>query len=222
MDVASWSRSGYGVLVLSIVLATLLPKRAATHEGGEETVDETILLGRIVRGDTAAYRALYDRLGSQSLALAIRVLGARTEAEDTVQETFLDVWTRAAQFDPVRGSGRAWVLSMVRNRAIDRLRTRDAVSRMIDRAESQQAATPRASDSPSDELTRAEAQRTVQVALSELAAPQRHALELAYFEGLSQSEIAERLGEPLGTVKSRVRAAMEKLAQLVRHEGDRS
>jgi len=209
-----------GMPVLSVVLAALLPKRAAKVQG--EGGDEASLLRRVARGDKGAYRTLYDRLGSQSLAIAIRVLGGKAEAEDTVQETFLDVWTRAAQFDPVRGSGRAWVLSMVRNRAIDRLRTRGAVSRMIERAESQQATAPIASTSPADELTRAEAQLSIHVAMSELTDAQRHALELAYFEGLSQSEIAERLGEPLGTVKSRVRAAMEKLASLLPHEGDRS
>ena len=206
--------------MLSFLLAALLPRGASDPSGAEP--DEASLIARAARGDKTAYRALYDRLVSQSLALAIRVLGSRAEAEDTVQETFLDVWTRAGQFDRARGSGRAWVLSMVRNRAIDRLRTRGAVSRMIERAESLELTAPRSNESPADELTRSEAQLSIHAAMTELTDQQRHALELAYFEGLSQSEIATKLGEPLGTVKSRVRAAMDRLSKLVPDDRGRS
>ena len=207
--------------VLSFVLTFVAARINANADGGGEP-DEGALLTRIARGDREAYRTLYERLASQGLGLAMRVLGSRAEAEETLQESFLDVWTRSGQFDAARGNGRSWVLSMIRNRSIDRVRTRGAVSRMVDRAEADAVTLPRHIETPADALVRNEARAQVQGAMAELTDEQRHALELAYFEGLSQSEIAERLGEPLGTVKSRVRAAMEKLGRLIPKDRGRS
>ena len=207
--------------VLSFVLTFVAARVGAQASAGGEP-DEGALLARIARGDRDAYRTLYERLAAQGLGLALRVLGSRAEAEETLQESFLDVWTRCAQFDASRGTGRAWVLSMIRNRSIDRVRTRGAVSRMVERAESDATTMPRHGESPADALVRSEARQQIQGAMAELTEQQRHAVELAYFEGLSQSEIAERLGEPLGTVKSRVRAAMEKLGRLIPTDRGRS
>jgi len=195
--------------VLSFLLSMLLPPTAAD--------DEATLLMRVARADRAALKALYDRLGRQALAVAFRVLGSRTDAEDALQETFLDVWKRSAAFDPARGSGRAWVLSMVRNRAIDRLRTRGAIGRLSDRVTDDRSAAPPRAPTPLEDVERLHARQRVQAALTELNADQRRVLEMAYFEGLSQTEIATKLQEPLGTIKSRVRTAMEKLALLLPH-----
>ncbi len=193
--------------VLGILLAALLPSRRAD--------EESALLTRIADTDRAALKTLYDRLSAQSMGVALRVLGSRAEAEDAVQESFIDVWNRCAQFDPARGSARAWVLSIVRNRSIDRLRSRGANTRMVDRAEGEAIVDKPHVRSPLERVEAREERTQIQQAMAELSAEQRHALELAYYEGLSQSEIAARLGEPLGTVKSRVRAAMEKLAGLL-------
>jgi RNA polymerase sigma-70 factor (ECF subfamily) len=122
------------------------------------------------------------------------------------------VWTRAALFDVARGRGRVWVLSIARNRAIDRLRSRDAAGRAARGAEAEPEPPP---VTPLESAEQREARQRIQNALAALSPEQRRVLELGYFEGLSQSEMAEKLGEPLGTIKSRVRLAMEKLAQLV-------
>jgi RNA polymerase sigma-70 factor (ECF subfamily) len=191
--------------VLSLVLAAVLrPKTRG---------DDEALLGRVARQDRAALRTLYDRWASQSLAVALRVLGSRADAEEVIQETFVEVWRRAAQFDVERGSGRSWVMAIARNRSIDRLRHRAATARLSDHARDEDAL-PRP-PTPLEDVEQREARDRVRAALMSLQPEQRRALELAYYEGLSQSEISEKLGEPLGTVKSRVRLAMEKLATLL-------
>jgi RNA polymerase sigma-70 factor (ECF subfamily) len=193
--------------VLSFLFA-IVPAAVASDDA------EATLLARVARGDRAALRKLYDRLGAHTLAVALRILGSRGEAEEVVQEAFLDVWTRASLFTVERGSGRTWVLSIARNRAIDRLRSRDAAGRAVQgaRADAQPEPPP---VTPLESAESREARQRIQAALASLSPEQRRVLELGYFEGLSQSEMAEKLGEPLGTIKSRVRLALEKLAQLV-------
>jgi RNA polymerase sigma-70 factor (ECF subfamily) len=193
------------VQLFSILARTLVPRdEDAAH------------LLAIAHGERAALRTLYDRLGGHALAVALRILGARSEAEEVVQDVFLEVWTRASLYDPARGSARTWVLSMARNRAIDRLRSRGVAARVVDgvRAEVRPAEA-----TPLESVVERQARERIQAALRELPAEQRQVLELGYFEGLSQSEIAARLNEPLGTVKSRSRAALEKLARLLSAEG---
>ncbi len=178
--------------------------------------EDAVCLEGVVRGEREALRAFYDRLSGKVLAVALRILGARSEAEEVVQDVFLEVWTRAGLFDAGRGSARTWVLSMARNRAIDRLRSRGAQARAVDgvRAEVRvEEATPLES------VVERQARERIQAALRELPEEQRRVLELGYFEGLSQTEIAARLQEPLGTVKSRSRAALEKLARALSTEG---
>jgi RNA polymerase sigma-70 factor (ECF subfamily) len=193
--------------VLSFFLAILAPADASDDV-------EAAWLARVAKGERVALRKLYDRLSGQVLAVALRIVGSRGEAEEVVQEVFVEVWTRAGLFDVARGRGRTWVLSIARNRAIDRLRSRDAAGRAVEgaRAEARPEAPP---VTPLETVEQREARQRIQAALAALSPEQRRVLELGYFEGLSQSEIAEKLGEPLGTVKSRVRLALEKLAQLV-------
>jgi RNA polymerase sigma-70 factor (ECF subfamily) len=140
---------------------------------------------------------------SVSLALAARIVGDTAEGEDVLQEVFLRVWEDARQYDSSKGSVSAWILTSVRNAAIDRLRRRDAYRRVTRQVEPREVEAPRAGLS--------EDQARVVSALQQLPAEQREAIELAYFEGLTQTQIAERLNQPLGTVKARIRLGMNKL-----------
>lgn len=171
------------------------------------------LLGRIAKRDEGALTKLYDRHSGAALAAAARVLGDRAEAEDVLQEVFVRVWDRAAEFDVARGSVAAWLMGSIRNASIDRLRRKDAFHRALEGA----AALPRPDGGP-QELP--EDLRRVKAAVEALSEEQRKPIELAYFEGLTQTEIAARLGQPLGTVKTRMRLGMQKLrAALAGFEG---
>lgn len=185
-----------------------------------DTEDEAaLLLARVARQDVEALRALYEALAAQALALAQRMLGNRVEAEDVLQDVFVDVWQRSGSFDPARGSGRTWLLSIVRNRALDRLRRRAVAARALDRVGTQEEPSPPLDAGPGEALERSQERQRVATVLSGLSEAQQEALRLAYYEGLSQSEIAARIKEPLGTVKTRMRAALEKLARLMGSHG---
>jgi RNA polymerase sigma-70 factor (ECF subfamily) len=175
------------------------------------------LLDRVAQGDMAALRILYDEHSGRAMAIAMRVLRNEPEAEDVVQETFLEVWRRAAQFDEQRGGVPAWVVTIARSRAIDRLRSTGTTSRAIEAASGSLVPPPETLPSEMVEQRRDEVR--VAAALEQLPPEQRQAITLAYFEGLSQSEIAAKTGSPLGTVKMRVKLGMGKLAKLLKAEG---
>jgi RNA polymerase sigma-70 factor (ECF subfamily) len=192
---------------------------AAVPTGSPDRARDRELLARVARGDVAALRAIYDQHASRAITIAFRILRNREEAEDIVQETFLEVWRRAAQFDPGRGGAVAWVVTIARSRAIDRLRARTIAGRTIaSAAEDTAALLPVAPPSPAVETERRRDEQRVAAALDTLPAAQRRTIELAYFEGLSQSEIAVKTASPLGTVKMRVKLAMAKLAALLGDE----
>jgi RNA polymerase sigma-70 factor (ECF subfamily) len=162
------------------------------------------LIRRLTTGDHKALGEFYDLYAGLVNGLALRILHDRTEAEDVVQEVFVQVWRQATRFDPRRGSPEAWVCTIARSRALDRLRRRTA------RREDAHTAPPGAVALPrSDEAL------AVRKALEGLSPDQRRALELAYYEGLTQSEISERLREPLGTIKTRIRTAMIRLREVL-------
>jgi RNA polymerase sigma-70 factor, ECF subfamily len=175
-------------------------------------VTEADLLARVAAGDEQALAALYDALSSLAFGLALRVVGNADTAEDVVQDAFLRIWHRAARYDPARGAARPWVLRVVRNVAIDRIRTGDARARAETRSQADVALAP-VPEQPDETASRSERSRTLKRALAELPAEQRRAIEIAYFEGLSHSEIAERERMPLGTVKTRIRDGVLRLRE---------
>jgi RNA polymerase sigma-70 factor (ECF subfamily) len=192
---------------------------AALPIGLTDRARDRELLARVARGDVAALRSIYDQHASRAITIAFRILRNREEAEDVVQETFLEVWRRAAEFDPGRGGAVAWVVTIARSRAIDRLRARNIAGRTIaSAAEGDGVLLPVPLPSPAVETERRRDERRVAEALGTLPPAQRRTIELAYFEGLSQSEIAVKTASPLGTVKMRVKLAMAKLAELLGDE----
>jgi RNA polymerase sigma-70 factor (ECF subfamily) len=178
------------------------------------------LVGRAAQGDQQAIGILYDRYGGVLYAVAYRVVGQRADAEDVVIEAFAQAWRDAARFEASRGSVAGWLTMITRSRALDVVRARSRRDRITATAAADQPQrSPAMGDwrvDPSDSYDHAERRQQVQAALQTLSPPQRQAIELAFFEGLSQSEIAERLKEPLGTIKTRVRLGMQKLRDLLR------
>ena len=169
-------------------------------------------------GDVAALRALYDEHAPRAMAIALQVLRSSQDAEDVVQETFLELWRRAAQFDDSRGTAIAWVVTIARSRAIDRLRASSVAGRVLGTVAAEDLVRT-TFPSPADRIEERRDGARVATALAALPALQRETIELAYFQGLSQSEIAVKTGSPLGTVKMRVKLAMQKLSGLLR-EGE--
>jgi RNA polymerase sigma-70 factor, ECF subfamily len=167
-----------------------------------------------------ALSRLYDRHAPLLLALARRVLGGTADAEEVLQEVFLHVWNQSGRYDPARSSVATWLVLLTRSRAIDRLRHRKVVERtheqshLADAADLRQDASP---DGPEAVLTRERRER-VRRELEGLPPEQRQVLEMAFYDGLSQSEIAARAGLPLGTVKTRTLLAMKKLRNALRTE----
>lgn len=169
------------------------------------------LIALVARGEPEALRSLYEEFAGRAMAIALRILGSVPEAEEVVQDTFVEIWRRASEYQAQRGAPSAWVAAMARSRAIDRVRERrrgEAASRSM-ASEPRPETTP----SPSETASRREERAQVHAALAALPPDQRRTVELAYFQGLTQREIAQTTGDPLGTVKTRIRLGMEKLAQ---------
>lgn len=172
---------------------------------------ETItLVGQIAQGDQGALARLYDNTNRLVYGLILRVLGDTGAAEEVLLDVYSQVWRQAAAYDLHRGSPLAWLTTIARSRAIDRLR---AGWQTQQRQESLDVVTDRetAANSPEENTVLSERQHLVKQALAQLSAEQREVIELAYYSGLSHTEIAERLGQPLGTVKTRTRLGMIKL-----------
>ena len=178
----------------------------------DDRLADQAVLGRVSRGDQSALAELYDRHARLVFSLALRILGDRADAEDVVQEVFTQVWGQAARYDPARGAVAAWMLMLARSRAIDRLRARK--SRPEAAGDTRMVENMPDGAAPQDlQLLSTEQVTRLKSALNELPAAQREALELSYYEGLSHAEIAERLAEPLGTVKTRIRQAVIRLRE---------
>ncbi|HYY58958.1 MAG TPA: sigma-70 family RNA polymerase sigma factor [Pyrinomonadaceae bacterium] len=170
------------------------------------------LLHAIARGDEEALASLYDRYRLILFGLILRILHSHPEAEDVLQDVFIQVWKRAADFDEARGRAFTWLVTLARSRTIDRLRALNSRQRTAN--EALEAAPDHVSDAVEDAF-KSEQREVVRTALEKLPAEQRQALVLAYFDGLTQTEIASRMGSPLGTVKTRTRSGMIKLRELL-------
>jgi RNA polymerase sigma-70 factor (ECF subfamily) len=173
-------------------------------------------MARVEARDADALAALYDRHAGRLLGLAQRILGAGGEAEEVVQEVLLFAWRSAAAFDPARGNVLTWLMIATRSRSIDRLRARRPASRPEIRSLEEVADPPAAPDDVEAASESRQWEGICRAAVSSLPEDQRRALELAYFEGLTHQEIAERTGSPLGTVKTRVRLGLMKLRERMR------
>ena len=171
------------------------------------------LLKAVARGDERALAELYDQYRVVLFGLLMRILNSREEAEDVLQEVFMQVWRRAGDFDESRGKPFTWLVTVARSRGIDRLRSLGARERVAVAATREPH--EETSDAASDAF-RSEQHQLVRSALAQLPEEQKRPLVLAYFDGLTQSEIAEKLGAPLGTVKTRMRNGMNKLRELLR------
>jgi RNA polymerase sigma-70 factor, ECF subfamily len=187
-----------------VTAKALIPEQAQTSDSE--------LLHAIARGDEEALASLYDRYRLILFGLILRILHSRPEAEDVLQDVFIQIWRRAADFDEARGRPFTWLATLARSRTIDRLRALDSRQRTAN--ESLQGVPESVSDAATDTFL-SEQREVVRSALRALPEEQREALVLAYFEGLTQTEIAARLGAPLGTVKTRMRSGMIKLRELL-------
>ena len=185
--------------------------------GAEAPGDATRLVRQIARGDREAFGRFYDRYASLVFTFAIRLLRVRAEAEDLLQEVFIQAWRQADSYSDERGSPEAWLLTITRSRGIDKLRSIRRRNEKVRDAE--ESAGMQAIGMVESGAANSEARLTVSGALAELPDAQRKVLELAYFDGLTQTEIAARLGEPLGTVKTRARLGLERLRTVLRAEG---
>ena len=184
-----------------LLLPILLAIRAAEGDAN--------LVMRLQKREPQALAELYDRYGGIVYSLILRVVRDTGIAEDLVQETFLRIWNRVHAFDAQKGAVGPWLLAVARNRAIDYLRS--ALGRERNAVEFDEAGHPGLFTEMEPGILASEKARIVKAAMGKLTANQRQVIELAYFEGLSQTEMAERMGQPLGTVKTWVRAALKTL-----------
>ena len=187
---------------------------SSTTDAAREQAD---LMLAMARNDKTALARLYDSLSRPLYSLALKVTNDTAEAQDIVQDVFLQLWQKAADFTPARGSVFSWAATLTRNRAIDRVRMRKRRAEIIqESAADMPGSTPSFGGSTAAEnLGQQEQATAVRAALSGLAPDQRSAIELAFFTGLTQQEIAARLNEPLGTVKARIRRGLLKLRDTI-------
>ncbi len=196
------------------VLDTRTVSANASHATRAEP-DWSGLVRRAAAGDQTGLAELYDATSQLVFALALRILGNRHEAEDVVVEVYTQAWRSAHTYDASRGTPCSWLLTLTRSRAIDmfRSRKRERASDPLEAANDVQSDTPNPEDATAD----AERHRFVRRAMERLSTEQREAIELAYFSGLSHTEIAMQLGQPLGTIKTRIRLGMMRLRELLGH-----
>jgi RNA polymerase sigma-70 factor, ECF subfamily len=171
------------------------------------------LLALVAKGDQQAFSQLYDHSSTLLFTLAVRILGNREEAAELLQDVYLEVWRKVSRYDVGRGTPVAWLVTLTKSRAIDRLRARAArgyrATNSLEAGTAMQVADP--SPSPLETQADQELRIAVGTAVAGLPQAQQQAIELAYYEGLSHAEIAQRLNQPLGTVKTRIKLGMSKL-----------
>jgi RNA polymerase sigma-70 factor (ECF subfamily) len=215
------------VLATYSLVTVPLPEGALpTGVNPEGVFEDPDLVRAIAEGSTEALGALYDRHGSAVMGLCLRILGVRADAEEVLSDVFLQVWEQAERYEPSRGNVVGWLLTVARSRAIDRLRSVGRRERVVRGTDDPAGAAdraafgncPRGSEGPFRDAALGEQRARVEAALGALDPAQRRAVELSFFEDLSHSEIAQRLGEPLGTVKSRIRQGLIRLREGLRSQ----
>lgn len=185
----------------------------------QQEVDRDMLT-RVTSGDQSAFSALYDRLNGPLYSLAVRMMGDPTEAQDALQDVFLQIWKRAGSYDATQSSVFSWAILLTRSRVIDRLRARGrrlrVVTSSLDEPDANEAAADASTaESAADTADRNDEAMRVRSIMTKLPGDQREAIELAFFSDLTHHEIAERLGQPLGTIKARIRRGLLKLRERV-------
>ena len=175
--------------------------------------DDVALIKRIVDADETALGAVYDRWARTLYSLVLHLLKDPDEAEDVVEETFWQAWKKADKYEPSKGAVSTWLVTIGRRKALDRLRSKKRHREDPIEGDRTFLDIPSQAQDPSQDVEHAELREHLRVALLELPPEQREVLELGYFTGMSQSEIAEATGQPLGTVKTRMRLAMQKLRE---------
>ena len=181
----------------------------------ENQVSPEELLARIAAGCTEAFSKLYDDFSAALFGITLGILKNHAEAEETLQDLFVSIWEKASRYDSQHGKAATWLLTMARNRAIDRLRSRQRREKLHASAQHETFLDPPIQDSPDSTMIAAERALRVRQALTSLPEEMRIALELAFFHSLTQTEIAATLHEPLGTIKARIRRAMERVRLIV-------
>lgn len=192
-----------------------LPRHAAS-------IIDPQLLARVLKGDQQAFSQLYDQSSPLLYALALRILGNRDEAAEVLQEVYLEIWRKVARYDVGRGTPAAWLVTLTRSRAIDRLRSRGTRGPAESLDSPSVGRIPDLSPGPFESQAEEELRNAVSKALSNLSPAQQQAIEMAYYDGMSHSEIAARLNQPLGTVKTRIKLGMSKLRDTLRHSWEPS
>jgi len=177
---------------------------------------EVALLQKVARGDRRSFEELYQRFSGVLFSTAYRVLNNQEAAEDVLQDVFVQIWEKAPLYDPARGKPMTWAVTLTRNKSIDRLRSTQRRSRLQDDFQQESDSFEKFDDRNSFELVSAgETNDLVREVMKKLSTDQREAIELAFFSSMTQIEIAERLGEPLGTIKARIRRGMMRLRELL-------
>lgn len=186
--------------------------------GALHVLDDTPenLLARVATGDQRAFDALYDQMAALIYGVVLRVLRDPAQSEEVTQEVFIEIWRHAGRFDSDRASARTWALTIAHRRGVDRVRSEQASRDRTERIARE--ASPEPVPGPADAMSRQIDQGRAADALSTLSAPQREVIELAYYDGLTHNEIANRLRIPLGTVKTRVRDGLTRLRRRVGFE----
>ena len=181
-----------------------------------ETLESLMLLTQ--QGDAAAFARLYDHIAPNVLGLSLQILHDQAQAEEVTQEVFIEVWQHAADFDPAKGSAKAWILRRARLRAIDRVRSAIATMKRDDREAFLVASIKK--ESVEDEALRNVQRHAVRTALEIMGEPHKTAILLAYFGDMTHAELAEATGVPLGTAKTRVRDGLRKLEKILKEQRD--
>ena len=184
-----------------------------------ELAAEIALLKQIGQGDRRSFEALYDRFSGVLFSTAYRVMNNQEAAEDVLQDVFVMIWEKAPLYDSARGKPMTWAVTLTRNKAIDRLRSTQRRNRLQDDVQRESETFEQFDDRSSfDAVAAGETNTLVREAIGKLSKDQREAIELAFFSSLTQTEIAERLDEPLGTIKARIRRGMMRLRELLNPE----